>query len=61
MSGPDSQLQLAGTGERLLRKADAARGREQKYAQRKRVNVIALTLSLMAMIRHSSFTTISAS
>jgi phosphate transport system permease protein len=39
-----------GTGESLLRKADAARGRELKYAVRKRVNIVALTLSLMAMM-----------
>jgi hypothetical protein len=48
MSG-DGELEFAHTGEALLRKADAARGREQMYAVRKRVNTIALTLSLLAM------------
>ncbi len=38
-----------GTGEKLLRKADAALERERKYASRKRVNKVALTLSLLAM------------
>jgi phosphate transport system permease protein len=37
------------TAENLLRAADANRLRERKYAQRKRVNQIALTLSLAAM------------
>ncbi len=37
------------TAENLLRMADANRLREQKFAQRKRVNQIALTLSLAAM------------
>jgi len=37
------------TAENLLRAADANRLREHKYAQRKRVNQIALTLSLAAM------------
>lgn len=39
----------AGTGERLARAADATRERERKYHARKRVNRIALTLSLLAM------------
>jgi phosphate transport system permease protein len=38
-----------GTGARLVQAADAARLREQKYAARKRVNQVALTLSLAAM------------
>jgi phosphate transport system permease protein len=37
------------TGETLLRKADAARLREQRYAARKRTNQVALALSLAAM------------
>jgi phosphate transport system permease protein len=49
VTGPDSKLEFAHTGERLLRKADAASGREAKYAVRKRVNTIALALSLVAM------------
>ncbi len=40
---------MSSTGENLLRMADANRLREQKYAQRKRVNQVALTLSLAAM------------
>lgn len=39
----------AGTGEKLLRAADLARVRERKYAARKRVNQVALALSLAAM------------
>jgi phosphate transport system permease protein len=39
-----------GTGARLVQAADAARLREQKYAARKRVNQVALTLSLAAMV-----------
>ena len=39
----------AGTGERLARAADSTRERERKYHARKRVNKIALTLSLLAM------------
>ena len=37
------------TGERLVRAADGARERERKYNARKRVNKVALTLSLLAM------------
>ncbi len=37
------------TGERLLRDADLARARERKYLARKRVNKVALALSLAAM------------
>jgi len=40
---------MSTTAENLLRMADANRLREQKFAQRKRVNQIALTLSLAAM------------
>ncbi len=40
---------MSTTAENLLRMADATRLREQKFAQRKRVNQIALTLSLAAM------------
>lgn len=40
---------MIGTGETLLRKADAARARERRYAARKRVNQVALALSLAAM------------
>ena len=39
-----------GTGERLLRAADAAGEREKKYAVRKRVNKVALAMSLVAML-----------
>jgi phosphate transport system permease protein len=42
-------VSAAGTGAVLIRTADAARERERKYAARKRVNKIALTLSLAAM------------
>ncbi len=38
-----------GTGERLIRQADRDRVREQLYARRKRVNQVALALSLAAM------------
>ncbi|MES2632853.1 MAG: phosphate ABC transporter permease PstA [Pseudomonadota bacterium] len=38
-----------GTGETLIRNAEAALLRERMYASRKRVNKVALTLSLMAM------------
>jgi len=38
-----------GTGERLIRAADAGLERERRYAARKRVNQVALTLSLLAM------------
>jgi len=37
------------TGERLLRQADFERQRESRYARRKLVNRVALTLSLVAM------------
>jgi phosphate transport system permease protein len=40
---------MSSTSQNLLRMADANRLREQKFAQRKRVNQIALTLSLAAM------------
>ncbi len=40
---------VAGTGERLVRAADAARERERMFARRKRVNQVALALSLAAM------------
>ena len=46
----DGELEFSNTGERLLRVADAAIGREARYAVRKRVNGIALTLSLAAML-----------
>ena len=46
----EAQIAVEGTGESLLRKAGAARGREHKYAARKRVNAVALTLSLLAMV-----------
>ena len=39
----------AGTGERLMQAADLARVREEKYNARKRVNKVALALSLGAM------------
>ncbi len=39
-----------GTGERLIQAADLNRVREAKYAQRKRINLVALALSLVAMI-----------
>ncbi len=41
---------MSGTGEMLLRAADAAQARERMYAARKRVNKIALSLSLAAMV-----------
>ena len=41
---------MSGTGEKLLRAADLASVREQKYAVRKRINKVALTLSLAAMV-----------
>lgn len=40
---------MSSTAQNLLRAADANRLREQKFAQRKRVNQVALTLSLAAM------------
>ena len=46
----ETDVAVTQTGEHLLRKADAARGRERKYAARKRVNAVALTLSLVAMM-----------
>jgi phosphate transport system permease protein len=41
---------LEGTGEKLLKASDRAREQERIYASRKRVNQIALTLSLAAMM-----------
>ena len=38
-----------GTGQRLLAKADAAAARERRYAARKRLNKVALAMSLAAM------------
>jgi phosphate transport system permease protein len=51
MSADPSDLrpQRTGTGERLLAAADLARERERRYAARKRINKIALALSLAAM------------
>jgi phosphate transport system permease protein len=40
---------MSSTAETLLKAADAALGRERKYLVRKRINKIALTLSLLAM------------
>ena len=40
---------MSATGEKLIRAADAAEARERKYHARKRVNKIALALSLAAM------------
>jgi len=40
---------MKGTGAKLVQDSDAARVREQQYLARKRVNKIALTLSLLAM------------
>ena len=40
---------MSGTGEMLLKEADLERQRERKYAARKRVNKVALALSLAAM------------
>ena len=40
---------MSGTGERLIQAGDRAAAREQKFRQRKRVNQVALTLSLAAM------------
>jgi phosphate transport system permease protein len=40
---------VSGTGQALLRKADATRLRENRYAARKRVNQVALALSVAAM------------
>jgi phosphate transport system permease protein len=40
---------MMGTGAQLMEKADATQAREHRYAARKRVNGIALTLSLAAM------------
>ncbi len=39
-----------GTGSRLIRAADQNHERERMYAQRKRVNQVALALSLGAMV-----------
>ncbi|MDE2606022.1 MAG: phosphate ABC transporter permease PstA [Burkholderiales bacterium] len=41
---------MSGTGDDLIRAADSAQQRERKYAARKRVNRIALALSLAAMV-----------
>ncbi|MEO7547440.1 MAG: phosphate ABC transporter permease PstA, partial [Ramlibacter sp.] len=41
---------ISGTGDKLLRAAELNRVREQKYALRKRVNKVALALSLAAMV-----------
>ncbi|MEP6826106.1 MAG: phosphate ABC transporter permease PtsA, partial [Ramlibacter sp.] len=41
---------ISGTGDKLLRAAELNRVREQKYAVRKRVNKVALALSLAAMV-----------
>ena len=41
---------MSGTGDGLIREADSAQERERKYAARKRVNRIALALSLAAMV-----------
>jgi phosphate transport system permease protein len=38
-----------GTGAHLLRSADVAKERERRYLARKRLNLVALTLSLLAM------------
>ena len=40
---------MSSTAENLLRAADAAQARERKYMARKRVNKVALALSLVAM------------
>jgi phosphate transport system permease protein len=47
-AGPRGRA-VPGSGERLIQAADRAREREHRYAQRKRVNLVALTLSLLAM------------
>jgi phosphate transport system permease protein len=41
---------MNGTGDRLIRAADSAQERERRYAARKRVNRVALALSLAAMV-----------
>ena len=41
---------IAGTGERLVQLSDRAAQREHRFAQRKRVNHVALALSLAAML-----------
>ena len=41
---------LVGTGESLMQAADRSRERERRFAQRKRVNRVALSLSLAAML-----------
>ena len=41
---------MSSTGERLIRAADGAEARERRYRVRKRVNRIALALSLAAMV-----------
>jgi phosphate transport system permease protein len=42
-------MSFPGTGERLIQRADRSQERERRYAQRKRVNRVALALSLIAM------------
>jgi phosphate transport system permease protein len=44
------EVAVPGTGERLLRDSDRTREQERMYASRKRVNQVALTLSLLAMM-----------
>jgi phosphate transport system permease protein len=41
---------MSGTGDDLIRAADSTQERERKYAARKRVNRVALALSLAAMV-----------
>ncbi|MEO5670632.1 MAG: phosphate ABC transporter permease PtsA, partial [Ramlibacter sp.] len=43
-------MNAAGTGEKLLEVADHNLQRERRFAQRKRVNQVALALSLAAMV-----------
>ncbi len=50
MIEPNVVPAVGGTGERLLRSADHALAREQKFASRKRVNQAAIALSLAAMV-----------
>ena len=44
-----SQIPVNGTAQRVLQAAELAAQRQARYAGRKRVNQIALTLSLAAM------------
>jgi phosphate transport system permease protein len=46
----EPMLDRGQTGESLLRSADASAERARKYARRKRVNAVALALSLAAMV-----------